>query len=177
MPASYIPLRGCVLVATVALGLMAVLCAAPIGFGLAELRIADRILAVEPVSDAELMAIDDRNAVMRWVSLAIWIIAAIAFIRWLHPAYYNVGVVAAAERRYEHGWAIGGWFVPILNLWRPKQVINDVWRAGGRDAQDAQPGWLLLSWWALWTVAGVVLRIAGRSYGAPRRPRSGGRAR
>ena len=79
-------------------------------------------------------------------------------------------VVAAAERRYTHGWAIGAWFVPILNLWRPKQVINDVWRAGGRDAGDAEPGWLLLSWWLLWMFADVALRIAGSRYGAAETP-------
>ena len=135
-----------------------------IGFGFAELRITDRLLASETVSDAELTAIDDRNFAVGVVTLLAWIFAAATFIRWLHGAYQNVDVVAAAERRYGHGWAIGAWFVPFLNLWRPKQIVNDVWRAGGRDADHAQPGVLLLSWWALWIIADVAIRIAGNSY-------------
>ncbi len=48
--------------------------------------------------------------------------------------------VAPTERRYGHGWAIGGWFVPILNFWRPMQVVNDVWRAGGWPRSSVLPG-------------------------------------
>ena len=164
MPASYIPLGGRVRLATIALGVMAVLCAVSIGFGFAEQRTIDRLLAGATVSDAELTAIDDRNLALLPLNIVVWIFAAFAFIRWLRAAYFNVDVVAPVERRYGHGWAIGAWFVPFLNLWRPKQIVNDVWRAGGRDVEHAQPGWLLLSWWALWIFADVVLRIAGNSY-------------
>jgi hypothetical protein len=170
MPASYIPLGGRVRLATIALGFMAVLCAANIGFGLAELRTVDHVLTGDPVSNADLVAIDNRNRAMLPISIVIWILTAVAFIRWLRAAYSNVDVVAAAERRYARGWATGGWFVPILNLWRPKQVVNDVWRAGGRDVEDAEPGWLLLSWWLLWLLADVVLRVAGGSYNAAETP-------
>ena len=170
MPASYVPLGGRARLAVIALVLMALLCAAQIGFGFAELRVADQVIADKPVSDADLTAIDDRNLAMLPIGIVLWIFAGFAFIRWLHGAYRNVDVVAPAERRYSHGWAIGAWFVPILNLWRPKQIVNDVWRAGGRDVRDAQPGGLLLSWWLLWTVADVALRIAGNNYGAADTP-------
>lgn len=164
MPANYIPLAGRVRLATIALGLMALLCAVSIGFGFAEQRTIDRILAGDPVGDAELNAIDERNGALMPFAIAIWIFAAATFIRWLYAAYRNVDLVAPPERRYGHGWAIGAWFVPFLNLWRPKQIVNDVWRAGGRDQESAQPRWLLLSWWALWLIGDVVLRFAGNSY-------------
>ena len=48
---------------------------------------------------------------------------------WMFRAYNNVDAVAPGARRYDGGWAIGSWFVPILNLFRPKQIINDIWRA------------------------------------------------
>jgi hypothetical protein len=51
-----------------------------------------------------------------------------------------------------------------MNLFRPKQMVNDIWRAGGRDASDAQPGWLLLGWWTLWLLSSFILNFAGRSY-------------
>ena len=54
--------------------------------------------------------------------------------------------------------------MPIMNLFRPKQMINDIWRAGGRDSQDAQPGWLLLVWWALFLLSSWIVSIAARSY-------------
>ena len=84
---------------------------------------------------------------------------AVVFIRWIHAAYRNLEVVAPSEKRYSPGWAIGSWFVPIMNLFRPKQMINDVWRAG-----DAKPGVLLLGWWLLWILSNFVVNAAGRSY-------------
>ena len=82
----------------------------------------------------------------------------------MYAAYRNVSVVAPAERRYANGWAIGSWFVPIMNLFRPKQMINDIWRAGGRDVGDAQPGWLLLGWWLLFLLSSWIVNGAARSY-------------
>jgi hypothetical protein len=64
-------------------------------------------------------------------------------------------------RRYGHGWAVGGWFVPIMWFFRPRQVVNDVWRAGGHLEE---PSGLLAAWWGLWLattwVANLTLRNA-----------------
>jgi hypothetical protein len=62
--------------------------------------------------------------------------------------------------RYASAWAAGGWFVPLLNLFRPKQVANDIWRAS--DPQLRSDGWhgrdvspWLHWWWAFWVAGGV----------------------
>lgn len=114
------------------------------------------------MSEAEAIAGDDRQSMIGIFQIGAYVAGAIVFIRWLHGAYRNVDVVARPERRYGHGWAIGAWFVPILNFWRPKQIVNDVWRAGGRSAEDTEPGWLPLLWWTAFIVAGVADRAAGR---------------
>lgn len=44
-----------------------------------------------------------------------------AFLVWFWLAYRNLDALDL-RRRYGTGWAIGGWFVPFLNLARPKQV-------------------------------------------------------
>ena len=87
------------------------------------------------------------------------------FIRWLYRAYSNVDAVDPGARRYAHGWAIGGWFVPILTLWRPKQIVNDVWWAGtpeGRPA-DAWPGLLLATWWIAFWISNILGQVASRT--------------
>jgi hypothetical protein len=109
---------------------------------------------------------DDRQSMIGLLQFGAYIAGAIVLIRWLHGAYKNVDVVARPERRYGHGWAIGGWFVPIMNFWRPKQVVNDVWRAGGRSPEDTEPGWLLLLWWTAFVVGGVADRVASRLWGS-----------
>jgi hypothetical protein len=114
------------------------------------------------VTEAEAVAADDRQWTMGLVQLGAFVAGAIAFIRWLHGAYQDVDAVAPEERRWGHGWAIGAWFVPILNLWRPKQIVNDVWRAGGHDVNNTEPGALLVAWWTAFIVSGWAANIALR---------------
>ena len=78
------------------------------------------------------------------------------FIAWLHRVYKNVRGLGADELRYDGGWAIGGWFVPILAWWRPKEIVNDTWRASDPalgvharryDWEGAPVPGVFLAWW------------------------------
>jgi hypothetical protein len=164
MPESYIPLRGRAQAVTVVFVITAVVCAVAVFSDALEWRLMDRIIAGEEVTDAEATANDNRQGTIGLVQLVLVIAAAVVFIRWMHAAYRNIYLVAPGERRYSPGWAIGSWFVPIMNLFRPKQMVNDIWRAGGRDAADAQPGALLLGWWLLWVLSSFIVNFAARSY-------------
>jgi hypothetical protein len=164
MSESYIPLRGRAQAVTVVFVIMAVVCGVAVVSDWLEWQLMDRIIAGEEVTDAEATANDDRQGAIGLVQLALTIAAAVVFIRWMYGAYRNVELVAPGERRYSPGWAIGSWFVPILNLFRPKQMINDIWRAGGHDAADARPGFLLLSWWLLFLLSSWIVNFAARSY-------------
>jgi hypothetical protein len=63
------------------------------------------------------------------------------------------------------GWALGGWFVPIVNLFRPKQIADDIWRASDpmRQAQRwherVVTPWLHW-WWAFWIIGAAFLNEA-----------------
>jgi Domain of unknown function (DUF4328) len=134
-----------------------------VGSSLLELRLVDRVNAGEVVGDAELESNDNRQAAMGVMQTLAMIAAAIVFIRWLRLAYRNVDVLAPGFRRFRHGWAIGAWFVPFLNLWRPKQIVNDVSRATAPSpSQDTGPPLLVNVWWAGWLVTSVVAQIAVR---------------
>ena len=94
------------------------------------------------------------------VRFAVFLAAAIAFLAWFSRAYRNLGRLGVAGLRYTPGWALGAWFVPILNLFRPKQVANDIWRA--TDPRQHDTGWhgrdvspWLQWWWALWVAGGI----------------------
>ena len=54
--------------------------------------------------------------------------------------------------------------MPILSLWRPKQIANDIWRASapaGTSPVVREPGWLLRLWWIGFIASWVVTRITG----------------
>lgn len=91
------------------------------------------------------------------------IAAGILFVVWFYRAYQNL-VPLKTQGRFSSGWAIGAWLIPILNLFRPKQIANDIWRTSD-PSLPAEPGtaWLQVKvapllhwWWAAWVVASLV---------------------
>jgi hypothetical protein len=101
----------------------------------------------------------------------IWLISlfagGIGFLVWWYRAYSNLPALTGHSRRFGRGWAIGAWFVPILSLWRPKQIGNDIWRAGDPEARD-NAGWTSLPvgqlvnwWWAIYLLSSFVGGVAG----------------
>ena len=102
---------------------------------------------------------------------AAYLAAAIAFIVWFRRAYRNTAGLGATGMRYKPGWSTGAWFVPILNLFRPKQISNDIWRASDPELPRQATGWqgnevhaLIHWWWAIWIVAGFFSNISASVY-------------
>jgi hypothetical protein len=91
------------------------------------------------------------------------VVGGLLFLAWFHRAYGNLRALGVTEPRYKRGWAIGAWFIPFANLVLPKQMANDLWRAGDPSMQPNDPGWqgrpvapLLHWWWAFYLVGSVV---------------------
>jgi hypothetical protein len=76
-----------------------------------------------------------------FLSLAIFLLALIQFVYRMYRRYPALG---ARGLRYGFHQAIWTWFVPIVNLFRPKQILNDLWRMGSAPDFDEDPrGWRL----------------------------------
>ncbi len=133
--------------------------------GISALAYADAIdttldggeLTLEEAYDAE-----DFFAITGFVYLVAVIGGAVGFIAWFRRGYRNVEALGIRPLRYGTGWSIGSWFVPILNLFRPKQIANDIWRSGD-PAAAGNPGWSSLPvsslvhwWWAVWILLTVL---------------------
>ena len=102
---------------------------------------------------------DLRQKIIAMIYLAVFIISGITFIQWFRRAYYNLHL--KAERlSFTEGWAAGCWFVPILSLYRPNQIMKELYQETQRllsqknknYAQNLTThsiGW----WWALWIIS------------------------
>ena len=106
--------------------------------------------ARRPVTFDQFAASEDRQLQCRGTGL-LWILAAAFFIAWLHRAYKLDSL--AWSTSYGTGWAIGSWFVPILNLFRPKQIARLARQLSAPcDRRLAHtPSALLDLWWAAWS--------------------------
>jgi hypothetical protein len=76
------------------------------------------------------------------------------FLVWLYHASRNAGQSGYPQRR-SAGWAIGGWFVPVISLWFPYQVVADIWRAAQPPERRTRTPWLVVAWWTCWLLARV----------------------
>ncbi len=93
----------------------------------------------------------------------------VAFLLWLQRSYENLSALDAPPLRSTPAWAVGCFFVPLVNFFKPYQVVQEVLRVSTRSrvpaiAKDrvAIPGTQrVMVWWATWLLALVVLPLAG----------------
>ena len=132
------------------------------------------------ISDAEAAANDLRQQFIGILQVLLLLATAIAFLVWFHRTHKNLPGLEGRELKYTPGWAVGGFFVPFLNLVRPFQVMREVWHGSDpagleRDVAPDGPeirnrlgaprlvGW----WWALYLVSGISGNIVARMAFAP----------
>lgn len=122
---------------------------------LIEYDLLGRIAAGENVTISEAETSDLRQMIVGLLQTALALATGIPFIIWLHRAYSNLRPLGIEGLRFRRWWAIGAWFIPIFGQFRPKQVINDVWRGsdpGHPDRDDsswhrAPVPWWWMVWW------------------------------
>jgi Protein kinase domain/Domain of unknown function (DUF4328) len=103
-----------------------------------------------------------------WVGViqAAWfLVTAGLWLAWFRRAYLNLPALGARRLRFRPWWAVGAWLVPVFSLFRPKQVLNDIWRASDPDLPPDQadtwrrrPVAELLGWWWLAFLASILVR-------------------
>jgi hypothetical protein len=119
-------------------------------------------------SDAEMTSAAESNDVRQGVigitMLLVYIATVVAFSVWVHRANSNLHALGCQGLRFTPGWAVGWFFVPIANLWKPFQAMKEIWRASKNPAnwQAETTGSLLGWWWFWWVVSSIVGNISGR---------------
>ena len=154
-------------VAAIVLGLVVVGSLVSLWADIGQLDLVNRALGGERVGLAEATRSDDRVTATAIVVFALYVLSAITFLLWYGRAYRNIEAMGVRNPRWSWGWAIGYWFIPIVALFRPKQVVNDIWRGSDPDlATPAPVGWegrpvhaLIHWWWGLWLLSNFVSRF------------------
>ena len=121
----------------------------------------------QTVSAADAEANDARVQLVAILALLVFLVTAVAFLLWIHRAHKNLESLGASQLDYSPGWAVGGFFVPFLNLIRPFQVMREIWKASDPDVdyqnasswQYAASSPLIGFWWGTWILSGVLGRL------------------
>lgn len=115
-------------------------------------------------TEAEGQSNDIREAAVGGVSTLLAITTFIVFGRWIVLAHRNLPAMGAQYLEFRPGWAVGWFFVPIANFWKPYLAMRSLWRNSRSvekpDAQDDT--WVLPAWWTLWIVSTIFGNILTR---------------
>lgn len=134
-------------------------------------RLVDRLQNPRnTVTEADADRADQFQQVAGLLDLLFFVITAVVFLIWFRRLRINAGWWAPEGQRRSQGWAVGGWFVPIVNFWFPFTIATDI-LAGSRPpgSADRSGQTLLTLWWITW-VTQLVLGVAYR--GMTRDPRT-----
>ncbi len=90
---------------------------------------------------------------------AVMIGVYVVFLMWFFNAATGAQALHIPSRR-SPGWAIGGWFIPIVNLWFPYQSAKGLLPPG-------DPGLTLVKrWWAWWIATQIMgFVVIGTAFG------------
>jgi len=125
------------------------------------------VKAGEFISSQQANSNDQREVVVTVIYFLSFIISAILFIVWFHKAYSNLN---KRVRKTEHsvGWSIGAWFVPIVSLFRPFNIMVEIDKNAdkilekrGVVIENKQYSFISL-WWGLFIGTHVLGRILTR---------------
>jgi hypothetical protein len=133
-------------------------------------NLAIRLIAREDVAQVELVSNDARQAALGIIHLPLYIATVVVFVVWFYRAHANLETLGARDLTYTSGWAAGCWFVPFLNLVRPLQIAQEIWRhsdPSGMAGNSTCPGTsgnsaLVGFWWAMWITTNVISNISIR---------------
>ena len=112
------------------------------------------------VSPAEADASDARVLTTGLLSFTALVAAVTTFCFWIHRANRNLPVLTHHFIRFSPGWSIGWFFIPIMNLFRPYQVMDEIYRQS-HPRQAGSP--LIGVWWGLWLAGGFAGQAALRA--------------
>ena len=119
------------------------------------------------IEEAE--ASDMRVAILGGLQTIIALSLTVAIGMWIYRACANAHTMTTEPMEFSAGWAVGWYFIPIANLWKPYQALKETW-----CVSESPVGWDLLKrsgllplWWTIWLISNFVdnagLRLALRA--------------
>jgi hypothetical protein len=104
-----------------------------------------------PGMEEAAQASDTRQTVAARLFLVTFTASGFLVLRWIWRSNKNLHATGA-KMEFTPGWAVGWYFIPFAHLWKPYQVMREIWNrtASGGDSESQT---LLRCWWAAWLIS------------------------
>jgi hypothetical protein len=119
-------------------------------------------------------SVDSTLAVLGFIALiavTIFVGTVVSFCMFVHRAASNLRALGRTGLQFTPGWAVGWFFVPFANLFKPYHAIKEIVLASDPDTQKSEYSttWMtnplpqiVGAWWAFWVIRMIVDRIASK---------------
>tara|TARA_R110002049_G_scaffold2511_8_gene18414 strand:+ start:742 stop:1356 length:615 start_codon:yes stop_codon:yes gene_type:complete len=103
---------------------------------------------------------DLREQVIGIVYTVIYLTSAVVYIRWFKSAYSNLAKRTVTNEKVS--MAIWGWIIPFISLFKPYQMIKEMWTDTSLQIRLKEPDYqqkdtsILGFWWFLWLITNVI---------------------
>lgn len=100
-----------------------------------------------------------------YLTFSVVYIFSVVFIgRWIHRGHANLATADLYGLRYSPGWAVGWFFIPFANLFKPFGAMRELWNASFRSTESYSSGSPanLKLWWACFLIGNILGNISFR---------------
>jgi len=146
------------------LWLAMILSALSLGSELLQLDLLNEIKAGRTPAPEQLDSNDLRQQIIGSAAFVNFVVLMVIFCVWVYRANYNARQLGAIDMKFSPGWAVGWYFIPIANLWKPYQAMCEIWRASAAPASwRHQPrGSILPLWWTFSLLSNFIANMSFR---------------
>jgi phosphotransferase system glucose/maltose/N-acetylglucosamine-specific IIC component len=126
-----------------------------------------RIQKGDILSDSEIFFSEGLFGFLQIGNVLVTLLCAIPFCLWIYQAYKNLFSFGVMGLQYSPAWAVGSFFVPILNFFRPGKVVREIFNASdttidnpnNRDWIGIKDPKLVSAWWTSFILAACLNQL------------------
>jgi len=112
-------------------------------------------LASGTAADQIVTAYDAMTVIIPITMISSWVITSL----WLKKLHIEATATNPTAMRLKRPWVFWSWIVPVVSLWFPKNIIEDLLKAEGSDEAKSLIGKDTLTWWLTWVGFALVNNI------------------
>lgn len=120
-----------------------------------EFRLASRIIHHAAVSRDEFVGYGRGETVLQAFWFVWYITTVVAFLMWIHRAHRNLPALGATQLEFSPWGAVGWYFAPFANLFKPYQCMREIYNASEPQKPSADTGFefckcapaVVKAWW------------------------------
>lgn len=98
------------------------------------------------------------------LNVVIFIASVIVVCLWIYRAHANLRDYGFEGLEYSPGWAVGWYFIPFANLFKPFQAMRELYTTshGVDDRFGSEAPGSLGVWWGAWIIGNILGNVSTR---------------